>query len=59
MIGDPVADADNPTMLVPQLFGIAGVANSYWAKDDWDLAPHDGAVYTGGNYSGNSDLSTP
>ncbi len=52
MIGNQVADAQNNTMNVPHLFGLAGGDYPYWAFYDWDLALRDGAVYSGQDYSG-------
>ncbi len=51
MRGKQVADANNKTMLVPHLFGMAGGPNPYWAKYDWHLALLDGAAYTGQTYT--------
>ncbi|MFW2371954.1 MAG: tetrathionate reductase family octaheme c-type cytochrome [Gammaproteobacteria bacterium] len=52
MIGDQVADAQNNTILVPHLFGLAGGDFPYWGFWDWDLSLRDGAAYTGQTYSG-------
>lgn len=52
MIGRQPADTVNKRMIVPHLFGMAGGANPYWSKFDWDLAMADGAAYTGVEFSG-------
>lgn len=52
MIGKQPADANNQTMLVPHLFGMAGGENPYWAKYDWDLALAEGAAAAGQTYTG-------
>ncbi|MCA9254133.1 MAG: tetrathionate reductase family octaheme c-type cytochrome [Phycisphaerales bacterium] len=52
MIGRQPADTVNKRMIVPHLFGMAGGANPYWAKFDWDLAMAEGAAYTGVDFSG-------
>lgn len=52
LIGNQPADAQNGTILVPHLFGLAGGPNPYWAKYDWNLALVDGALAAGQTYSG-------
>ena len=48
MIGRQPADTVNKRMIVPHLFGMAGGANPYWAKFDWDLAMAEGALRASG-----------
>ncbi len=52
LIGNQPGDAQNGTILVPHLFGLAGGPNPYWVAYDWDLALRDGAAITGQTYSG-------
>lgn len=52
LIGNQPADANNGTILVPHLFGLAGGPNPYWVAYDWDLALRDGAAITGQPYTG-------
>ena len=52
MTGKQIADANNNTMLVPHLFGMAGGDHPYWKDYDWGLALEDGADYTGQTYTG-------
>jgi octaheme c-type cytochrome (tetrathionate reductase family) len=52
LIGNQPADANNNTVLVPHLFGLAGGPNPYWVAYDWDLAIRDGAAATGQEYTG-------